>query len=394
MHISMYNTWFGDCFSLENDAQKLFVDFGIHPNSPTRCPIIFGTTRTRDDAHFEIGLEIQKPPKADFLLTHYHEDHYSGLLYMYHNPKIFASPVFDTFYIPDIWSMPNSTTTISLLLLEELLKNCQLSHRSGRPNLLELVLFLCGNVNKVVLTKRGTPIAFNNSIALWPDPAEINHSAQQYYNALREQAILSEVISALTPSADALRSIVLTLVNSDEPPHIDQISREITIISENLTRLEHQLGNYFLDTAPDNSLLSLNTFGNEISIVFHNNFNTTENYLFTGDITCKHLTNITANYDAKFPLHDRYKYIKIPHHGTDKYYFDFTSFQPENIMIPNGECLTPGYQISCQYCSTSGIPKVYCSNCNWCAGNPGRRYCTGACANRQIVFPYTFIQII
>lgn len=397
MHISMYNTWFGDCFELKNDTQKLFVDFGIHKDSPTHCPNIAGITRTRDVAHNEIGLEILKSKSSDFLLTHYHEDHFSGLLYMYHNSTVFSPPVFHTVYIPDVWSAPGSTTTISLLLLEELLKNSRLSGRSGALNLLDLIKYLCGSAKNVVLTKRGTPIAFNNSIALWPDPEKINHTAQHYYEGLLDTPGLREILLELAPIADALRDRVLWVVSSEEHFRAEQVTEVFLFIERSLSSLAERFRFVLTDEAHTKDSIRLNAFGNAISIVFHNREDSQDNYLFTGDITKGRLGKISKNYDGKYPLHDHYKYIKIPHHGTYQHYFDFSAFNPEIIMIPNGECRGKSYKITRKYCtagSPTGLPRVYCSNCNWCAANPKQCYVTGRCVWRQIVFPDVSIPVI
>ena len=397
MHISMYNTWFGDCFELKNDTQKLFVDFGIHKDSPIHCPNIAGVTRTREVAHNEISLEIQKAKGADFLLTHYHEDHFSGLLYMYNNSAVFSSPIFNTVYIPDVWNTPNSTTTVSLLLLEELLKNSRISGHPGTPNLMELIKYLCGGAKNLILTKRGTPIAFNNSIALWPDPEKINHTAQRYYERLLERPHLREILSELTPIAIELRERVLWMVSSEEYARTEQTTNAFLSIESRLSSLSERFRFVLTDQSYTEDCIRLNKFGNTISIVFHNKENSQNNYLFTGDITKGHLNRISKNYDGKHPLHSHYKYIKIPHHGTDNHYFDFSVLHPEIIMIPNGECCNDSYKISrkyCTSCSPTGLPRVYCSNCNWCAANPGRQYATGTCILRQLVFPKISILVI
>ena len=45
---------------------------------------------------------------------------------------------------------------------------------------------------------------------------------------------------------------------------------------------------------------------------------------------------IAENYDGKIQLHEHYWCIKVPHHGTESHFFDFSGFSPENMMIPNG----------------------------------------------------------
>ena len=63
----MYKCAFGDCFKLEDDAgDVLYVDFGIHIRSMKK--------KDREARYDQIIQDI--PEKSDFLLTHYHADHY------------------------------------------------------------------------------------------------------------------------------------------------------------------------------------------------------------------------------------------------------------------------------------------------------------------------------
>ena len=90
----MYNCYFGDCFRISNDGQKdLLVDCGIHPNS------ICENKKTKKN-RFDFIHSDKKEKNTDFLLTHYHEDHYNGIISISknHNYK------FDDVYIPDIWN--------------------------------------------------------------------------------------------------------------------------------------------------------------------------------------------------------------------------------------------------------------------------------------------------
>jgi hypothetical protein len=45
---------------------------------------------------------------------------------------------------------------------------------------------------------------------------------------------------------------------------------------------------------------------------------------------------IAENYDGKLPLYEHYWCIKVPHHGTQGHYFDFSQYEPENMLISNG----------------------------------------------------------
>lgn len=83
---------------------------------------------------------------------------------------------------------------------------------------------------------------------------------------------------------------------------------------------------------------------------------------------------IAENYDGRIPLHEHYWCIKVPHHGTESHFFDFSSFSPENMMIPNGAYYdnskkkSKNQRTSMQYGGLFYIndAHMYCSNCDCC----------------------------
>ena len=104
MEIRMYECGFGDCFRLRQDNQTdLYVDFGIHSSSWSR----------NDKAYRFDGIIAQMNKEKDFLLTHYHDDHYNGAIYMANN----SINRFNNVYIPDVWNIARSLYITSLILL-------------------------------------------------------------------------------------------------------------------------------------------------------------------------------------------------------------------------------------------------------------------------------------
>ena len=67
-------------------------------------------------------------------------------------------------------------------------------------------------------------------------------------------------------------------------------------------------------------------------------------------------------------------YTHLPHHGTESHFFDFSSFSPENMMIPNGAYYdnskkkSKNQRTSMQYGGLFYIndAHMYCSNCDCC----------------------------
>ena len=100
----MYECGFGDCFRLREANQvDLYVDFGIHSSSWS------GNDKTN---RFD-NVIADMNEKKDFLLTHYHDDHFNGAIYM----ATTTPHRFNDVYISDVWNMPGSVYVTSLTLL-------------------------------------------------------------------------------------------------------------------------------------------------------------------------------------------------------------------------------------------------------------------------------------
>ena len=119
---------------------------------------------------------------------------------------------------------------------------------------------------------------------------------------------------------------------------------------------------------------SLRQFRHKISLAFQNTIDGELNLLFTGDVQPQYMKMIAENYDGKIQLHEHYWCIKVPHHGTESHFFDFSGFSPENMMIPNGAYYdnskkkSKNQRTSMQYGGLFYIndAHMYCSNCDCC----------------------------
>ena len=166
MHIRMYHCGFGDCFNLiDKYNNSLYVDFGIHNYSMDKA--------TREAIYDRIVNLMQG--KDDFLLTHYHDDHYAGAIYMAKMKRQFRNV-----YIPDIWNINESVQVVSLLLLRGLIT------KSVLKNGLSIIQFLqeiCCSKGRIYFVKRNTKIQ-QSYIALWPDEKYIEKRAKNIYQNL------------------------------------------------------------------------------------------------------------------------------------------------------------------------------------------------------------------
>lgn len=363
MKVRMYNVGFGDCFCLRDRKKSLLVDFGTNNSR------IEG--RPRREIFDVIISDLSTINCKNLLLTHFHMDHLSGLLYMMKNRD--SSLDFGKIYLPDVFSKEEMSRTLVLLLLADLLKESGLPSR--QVSLFALVDALLENRQNLELLSRGN-IFEDKYQALWPDTDVIQRETDEVYNEICKNENLAAVMEELLNFAEKLRRIIWSMTEEgkaqteEEQEKIslayvyDREFRRIKAIPEFKELLS------FLNT----NKVNLRQFKHKISIVFQNARDGELNLLFTGDVQPGHLKMIAENYDGKLPLYEHYWCIKVPHHGTQEHYFDFSQYEPENMMISNGIHFANSKKESKElrtsplYGGLFYIPDthMYCSNCDCC----------------------------
>jgi len=329
LRIEVFNAGFGDCFRIENEKSNMIVDFGIHQNT------YFRKKGKRKEIHEKIAKSIKELKKPTLLITHYHDDHISGLLYMmkYYSKEKLA--IFEKVYIPDIWNISSAPKIIAALLLEEQMKNAKLSKSEKSVTLFELMKFLCSFVENTVPLKRGQSFEDDNYLALWPDLEYISANTK-----LILPRFSTKDIDKLIEISNQLRKVMTKYFNMEN--HLRDISSVIYEI-EKIERVYWDWSNSidFKSRDEDAEYLLLNGLANSISIVFQNKYYTkNQNILFTGDVESKFLKKVLSNYDQTCSIHETIDFIKIPHHGTKgvncNYYYDFGQYKPRYYIISNG----------------------------------------------------------
>lgn len=359
MKIRMYNVGYGDCFCLRDRRGSLLVDFG------TSNSRIEG--RPRKETFDVIISDLTTIEKKNLLLTHFHLDHLSGLLYMMKHRS--SAYEFGKIYLPDVFSEEEMSRTLTLLLLADLEKDSCLPSR--QVSLFALVEALCQKPQKVELLSRGRVFEHKYQ-TLWPDKNVIKRETDEVYEILENNQ--GEALEVLRTFAQRLRKILLSMTEEgkeerEEMPDTRRLEREFRELRATDKFKE------LLSFLEEKKLL-LRRFKNKISIVFQNKNDGELNLLFTGDAEKEHLHMIAGNYDGRLPLFDHYWCIKVPHHGTQGHYFDFSKFTPENMMISNGihyansKKQSKELRTSSQYGGLFYIndAHMYCSNCDCCDG--------------------------
>ena len=419
MRIRMYNVGFGDCFCIRDRKSSLLVDFGA-ANSKIEG-------RPRREVFDVIISDLTTIRKKNLLLTHFHPDHVSGLLYMMRYRR--DAYEFEKIYLPDVFSGPEMKYTLALLLLADVTKKASLPGR--RVSLFALAEALCARKVKIDLLSRGSEFE-GNYTALWPDVSEVSRETEEVFNSLIENH--ENAMTELVNIAEEVRELFLSMTeetleaeekseplsvpeDTDGPESSLKDPREYSGENEEYTQEKLVLANEdagaaIEDTAEDpeetekervrrlnpeklekkfrelqateefQALLesaekqghSLRQFRHKISLAFQNTIDGELNLLFTGDVQPQYMKMIAENYDGKIQLHEHYWCIKVPHHGTESHFFDFSGFSPENMMIPNGAYYdnskkkSKNQRTSMQYGGLFYIndAHMYCSNCDCC----------------------------
>lgn len=303
----------------------------------------------------------------DFLLTHYHADHYDGTIYMSSN----STKRFDDVYIPDIWNINGNVDVVSLILLRGLLAKSTLRKRL---TLTRFLISICKATGCIHFVKRNSTIQ-EDYIALWPsDNYILNRTAREYDNLFP----LGNGENTLRRLAEHLVEVVVSLGNTNGEVERLQVIGELEQLDREYTELDLRY------PADGKSLYKLSNLGNEISIVFQNECASEKCVLFTGDVRGNSMWKfIENNKDGRIDMHEKYQIIKIPHHGTNPYYHSFAKYIDQNTyyLIPNGDIGRNSWHISSSYATdiTANNCNVVCSNNNACHSAPHGRCTCGKC---------------
>lgn len=361
MKIRMYNVGFGDCYCLRDRKKSLLVDFGTNNSR------IEG--RPRREIFDLIISDLSTIECKNLLLTHFHMDHLSGLLYMMKNKD--SSFDFGKIYLPDVFSEEKMSRTLVLLLLADLVKDSCLPSR--QVSLFALIDALLERQTQTVeLLSRGK-IFEEKYQALWPDVYVTQRETNEVYDLLKEK--FPEIMDVLLDFAEKLRQIIWSM--TDEGKVLlenNQKNIRAYVYEREFRRIKALPEFKELLTWLNRNQVNLRQFKHKISIVFQNARDGELNLLFTGDVQPEHMQMIADNYDGKWPLYEHYWCIKVPHHGTQDHYFNFSGYEPENMMISNGihfansKTQSRELRTSPLYGGLFYIPDthMYCSNCDCC----------------------------
>lgn len=354
--VIMFNTYQGDCFLIRRKKNNLIVDYGLSNEKHTRDK----GKRSRLYQDERIGYVLNFFGDMSGLITNYQREHISGFYRAYMKGTL----KLDRIFIPDIWSKKEYISIISKLFLEDILGN----HRFPQDvSLYDFIIGLCTGDSDISFVAKNEPFMDNDYIALWPDPTSFVKKSKDYLATLEHD----DIVKQLQIFSKGMRTILIDKMNGKRIKPDGIWRKKFVELSEyaDYKAFENRLRQTFISA----NLEFESGLADEINIVFQNYTNGCDNILFTGDATKGVMKEIMSS-DT---IHSHYEFIKIPHHGTDSHYTDFTYYHPLNNMITNSKHGKYD-KISQNYLNDfKDIPlvKVFCTNNDNCYGNCNGRKC-------------------
>lgn len=372
MNIRMYECGFGDCFRLREEGDiDLYVDFGIHNSS--------WNEGDRIDRFHSIIADMEKEEERDFLLTHYHDDHFNGVKYMADHTE----NKFRHVYVPDVWNIHGSVYITSLILLRGIFTKSVISENKTVIDFLESI---CKNNSRIYFISRGDKFHNNQYIALWPEKNYVARKAHNIFNGLRNE-LGGENLERIEEIATQLNELVVAMAHDNNERTEEYIST-FNELRQEYNIVQRAFDILYEDTYRRKIQYKLTNFGNEISIVFQN-YEASRNVLFTGDFGKKrNWKTLKNNKDGLVNMYSHYDVIKIPHHGTRNYYYDFKDKINDTsvLMIPNGR-ISGSWYVDAQYSrdSRSTENRTICAHCMACM--------IPVCPRGSCVYPKKYVDV-
>lgn len=400
--IDVYNAYFGDCIILKDidDSSNLLVDFGIHNSS-----VVSSIYTSKNDLTDSIAKNISSRysnKKLSLLITHFHDDHVSGLVHMYQSNNPAYKGLFKSIYIANIWDDPFA---IAYNLLENILLNIQLQGiylPRTTTTLFDLLGFLQSSAGTKMLLSRGITFENDKYITLWPPKGKCTIHIPTIFNEL---GLPSELVNELLALSEMVCEFVKNRIidnGTDTLSYTNDANANMNLndLRTRFVNLAIRLQEYFDndDESKTNYIRKakekLHNLNHNYNIVFQNKDSNDDNILFTGDVKSTHMDEIAKAKDIT--LHPSYKFIKIPHHGTEAHYYDFSSYNPKYVVITNGKVsarYADSYKISGRFGTLNAIH--ICANSNHCIN------CTAKCSdkkkpcanNRRLVYSHLYINV-
>lgn len=362
--ITEYNMGFGDSFLIQNSFSQLLVDCGS--NNPIKIKWNHFTK-----PHLLADLDT---PFCSFLLTHYHWDHYNKI-----NDLLSYGIKFDKVYIRNLGLHSYIFDSASYVF--------RLAYYFFETRDINTVYFwFKNNIFKELLKSSFKIIGINNTVnnhfyigslkadVLWPSP-DCSDEILDFLEKNEFESFLSNyptIKKYIDKYADFLKRIL-----SEEDFSFERFSDYFDIFDEEDFLLIEKEIKAMVDTDKFFYLhTKMQSLENHLSIVFA----ISTDLLMCGDADNDALKNALCSY-----ANQTFKIVKVPHHGTKKYYFDQCWSYNSTLLIPNSFSSINGEKIDSRYVTYA----LKCWNLNSTTNSSCPLASIGGCKkNPPIVLPF------
>ncbi len=224
MSVKMFDCGFGDSFLLHysDKYNPLLVDFGVHVHSKSGGKVA---------AYENVVKTMNTIEKKDFLLTHFHADHFSGMLYWKkYWYKKYKNYIFDNIVIPGI----NDIDIIRNLLLVSL-RCCH-----DKIQFIDFLDWYCrSGLKGLRLVSRGDK--YNDLEILWPDKNVIREKArknnslskiQDNYNETNDERFSVDKINPLLSYSERILELINSLTDTSYKDYRNAINLIVEVKEE------------------------------------------------------------------------------------------------------------------------------------------------------------------
>lgn len=401
MNVKMFQMGCGESILMHDDNEYLLIDFGSHPNKKSLTAYFNNTLTYLQSNYYKLN--------GSAMISHFHEDHINGFLYLINNSTI----KFQTVYIPHIFTTEEHINLIDYMLMDYYLKNRMVPKSNGSMSFLSLLKSMINTQKGYTLLKRTDTFKLCDSIneVLWPIPQELLDDDFIIGDpAVNDIPLPVYVVKRIFEISERICNLV---IQNNGRELSQYFTREITEFEEEINNIDDFLfgdnneyiqlcnGTYISKDDYKNNFFNykivskyinylnkkLKVKDNETSIVFQTNNTNYKDYLFTGDITYSHINKIIMNIDGTLQLKNNFFAVKAPHHGTKSHYsLDLLNHtNPQIVFISNGEGGHAG-PICSEYSNSTKF-RLICTNdqssTKKCNGGP----CIGAFCPIKVCIP-------
>lgn len=348
MDIKVLNTGFGDC-NIFQDAKN---------NSLT---IDYGSQNTSELNIIDYISMIKPCDVKDAVLTHYHDDHFSGYIESFKHGTIY-----DTFYLPEM--MPDSPHLLNPLVQTVFLSFFTTSKSylfKLSSKIIEFLNLLPSHTTKIKFIRKSSKFVFDKKDfhVLWPEIGYISPNTTKIKSNIDKlyELVDFEVKDVLNRFLNKIHNLNNTLNNAND--NLEEEYNDISIKIRKTISANVEFERIIENVIRSSSRLTSSNF-NAYSVVFHC-IDEKKEILMLGDIEKSNFeNNIVTETKPYLCLLKKYKVIKISHHGTDDY-FSKKLPEAENIIINNGSKNRTNWKISALYNKENLFGKfsnVFCTN--------------------------------